>query len=983
MNAIKTLIYSFIVIAVVLVLTVVTAAVFKLNVPVTGLAKTAAAIVTVSSNKEISITGNISIVPGRWTDLRFENSEITVNDPQMGKVAGSVTYANLRINLRSLLEKHLEISTLAVNTLTLEILHERAETPTNPHSKQYDFSTLQQHIRRVKEISGVAVHNFNLFITEKDRNSPSVFQLDSINGFAGQEIPGELHVAGSIQTDKIGVNLKIDPLGNITCDNRLLKYTADVRYLGADLSFTGDLTLSKSGFQTGSDFNLKNLSVSQLASLAGKGKKSEKEDETLFSCSGRLTASPENMGVVVTSFSPGTTNLNASFTLQKPVAGKPPIIASIAAELIDIDRLGSTLIPGRGLKTNGPSKPEDRSIRKDSIIFPEILARRSFELQLDVDKLLVAGKQITGLHTHTVMRDGVIKDAPITALFEHFSIQGRLGLDAAGEHPKLQLHYATKFWDLGRTLKDFGLAEDIDATIAESSFAGRTFGRTLNELLKNLDFTVEGSSALLQLPDRNTGAVLPVTINSFTLQGQPPKGANLEFNGSIGGNQIKASAVIANRTGGSPDSMESVPFRMTVEQKDTRLKLEGAAPLPFHFTGTTVSYDFSGSNIQSLEKIVKHELPITGGYRATGTVQIIDEGYRFDDLELELGRSFFEGGLQLNTKSTRPKLSVELVAEKLQLADFKKGLGGSGATATNDKFPGSAGDKSRQESRQDLTWSVPSNFDADITLRLKELASGEDKLGSGTIQLELDSGKMSLTPITVKLAAGEIDARFFMTPLDNNMVYALDVDVDNLDYGVVSRWFKPGTDQAGILDLRTAINGSISASEPLLSHAEGYIDFYLQPKNLRTGVIDLWAINLVSYLLPIFMPTPDSQLNCIGGRFNLNNGKLQQEDFLADTSRIQIKGSIDVDFARRWIEARLRPIPKRPQFYSLATPVQVSGRLDNLKLGVAKGGLIGTMIRILTSYVAVPVQWAARQKVPVDATSQCVEIYNGRQLSEN
>ncbi len=110
---------------------------------------------------------------------------------------------------------------------------------------------------------------------------------------------------------------------------------------------------------------------------------------------------------------------------------------------------------------------------------------------------------------------------------------------------------------------------------------------------------------------------------------------------------------------------------------------------------------------------------------------------------------------------------------------------------------------------------------------------------------------------------------------------------------------------------------------------------------------------------------------------------MEHEDFLADTSRIQVKGSINVDFARRWIEARLQPVPKRPQFYSLATPVQVRGRLDDLEVGVAKGGLIGTMIRILTSYVAVPVQWAVRQKVPVNGTSQCIQIYNQRELQEN
>lgn len=130
------------------------------------------------------------------------------------------------------------------------------------------------------------------------------------------------------------------------------------------------------------------------------------------------------------------------------------------------------------------------------------------------------------------------------------------------------------------------------------------------------------------------------------------------------------------------------------------------------------------------------------------------------------------------------------------------------------------------------------------------------------------------------------------------------------------------------------------------------------------------------------MPSSESQLNCIAGRFNINDGKMKQEDLLLDTSRIQVKGNMEVDFGRGWIESRLRPVPKRPQFYSLATPLQISGKLDDLNVGVARGGLIGTMIRILTSYVIVPVQWAVLKKIPVDATEQCINLYNQRELDE-
>lgn len=90
-----------------------------------------------------------------------------------------------------------------------------------------------------------------------------------------------------------------------------------------------------------------------------------------------------------------------------------------------------------------------------------------------------------------------------------------------------------------------------------------------------------------------------------------------------------------------------------------------------------------------------------------------------------------------------------------------------------------------------------------------------------------------------------------------------------------------------------------------------------------------------------------------------------------------MKRTLEVDFAEKWIEAQLRPIPKRPQFYSLATPVHVSGRLDDLKVDVARGGVIGTIIRMATSYITVPVQWIIFEKIPPDGTDTCLQVFNG------
>ena len=228
------------------------------------------------------------------------------------------------------------------------------------------------------------------------------------------------------------------------------------------------------------------------------------------------------------------------------------------------------------------------------------------------------------------------------------------------------------------------------------------------------------------------------------------------------------------------------------------------------------------------------------------------------------------------------------------------------------------------------------------------------------------------------MPSGDVSLDFSMEPHGNHRRYAIDTRIEELDYGVVGRWFKPDTDMAGVINARSYLKGESPDYQNFMSHASGYIDVSLQPEKIRSGVIDLWAVNLLSFLVPFFTPNNESKINCAAGRFNINEGILNQDALIVDTSRVQVKGTVEVDLKKGWIEARLRPIPKRPQFISLATPIQVRGDLKNLKVGVARGGLINTMVRLVTSYIVVPIQWIILDKKPEDGTEECLQFVTER-----
>jgi hypothetical protein len=88
----------------------------------------------------------------------------------------------------------------------------------------------------------------------------------------------------------------------------------------------------------------------------------------------------------------------------------------------------------------------------------------------------------------------------------------------------------------------------------------------------------------------------------------------------------------------------------------------------------------------------------------------------------------------------------------------------------------------------------------------------------------------------------------------------------------------------------------------------------------------------------------------------MNDGRMKQQAILLDTSRMSVTGKAKVDFRTERVKVELAPSPKKPEFFNLATPIQVDGTFSDFAVGVKPEDLLGTVIRFVTSIVHVPIQ---------------------------
>jgi hypothetical protein len=114
-----------------------------------------------------------------------------------------------------------------------------------------------------------------------------------------------------------------------------------------------------------------------------------------------------------------------------------------------------------------------------------------------------------------------------------------------------------------------------------------------------------------------------------------------------------------------------------------------------------------------------------------------------------------------------------------------------------------------------------------------------------------------------------------------------------------------------------------------------------------------------------------SEINCLAGNFTLNEGILTPDLLMLDTTRVRVQGKGTVDFKTGAIDFHMKPTPKSAHFFSLATPVSVSGTLMEPDIKVTADNVLKTAFRVVTSVVRVPFQRMFAASMEPDGREAC------------
>jgi len=639
------------------------------------------------------------------------------------------------------------------------------------------------------------------------------------------------------------------------------------------------------------------------------------------------------------------------------IEGRPVVVASVRSPLIDVQQL-STLRAGA---------------RRDAPVFSAAFDLVDADVDFELQHLRLGRADLENVAFVARTRDGRLLPSSVTGRIAGAPFAASVELDLRSELPTASLDLSTGAIDLGLLLRRLGVAEDIDgrAQALHLSLLGR--GNSPSELLEHSAIDVRMNGGDIVVLGAAQRPVAAIRVDEASLGAAAGAPVRVRLDGAIDQTPVRIDVQSGTLADFARDATR-LPFALAAQTAGTRLTLDGEATLPLG-SGGQLTLEMSGERLDTFSSLARVELPAWGPWSIRGPIRMTPSGYELRGLQVAVGRSRLGGSGKLDLSGPRPNLDVQVAAPSIQLDDFPWPQRLTEPPAPPGDGGGLRSTVSRMAGRTDrlLGASFLRRFDATIDVKAKEVLSGPDRLADGALHLQLRDGRLHLDPAVVNLPGGTLQLSISYDLKESEVDFAAAAHVERFDYGIIARRLRRADDLRGLFSLNLEVAGTAPSLDSIMRNANGRLDFAVWPTELRSGIFNLWSVNLVLQLLPLIDPGAKSQVNCIVGRFDLEDGDLSDDKIMIDTSTVRIRGIGHANLATEELAFVFRPRAKGSGLLRLQTPLRASGTLTNPHFHVTRGDVVESVLRLIASPILLPIEWLTQGPMPRDGADVCTD----------
>ncbi len=601
------------------------------------------------------------------------------------------------------------------------------------------------------------------------------------------------------------------------------------------------------------------------------------------------------------------------------------------------------------------------------------------DLTFGINSIIWANQEIKDVRLKGQVRDGWLKQAPFSAYYAGGNYQGDMQLDLRDSLIKARFDLAVTTPDIGQMMANFGVAENLDMALDSAELGIRLQGRTLLDLMNHASVTASMDGGIWNLADSYTGKSFPIAISQGRFVTGPETATHFSIKGEANAQPLTVTLDSVSLAQAN-DGRDQLPITLDIKLGDMVFNAESTVALPINKQQVKLAMHGFTPNLNRFNDFMGIDLPPYGPITLAGNISMDQQGYQLNDLLVKVNSSYLNGHGSIipgQSADTKTHFNMTLTAPFIQIDDF---------AVENWQAWLPAKEEQKDSPQQVALAEAPAPLvspeslqllDASFKLDVNEVRSGKDWLGAGQFHWQLKDGQLTVEPLSVFLPGGEINLAGAVKAIDDQFDITLKGGAEHFDYGILARRIKPDTDMSGTVSLNIDVNSRSKTPDTLLTNATGNFGFAVWPEQFEAGIIDLWAIGLVDAVMPTFNKENTSMLNCAAGTFKIEQGQMQQKRVLLDTSRIQVGGDVEADFANKTLSVYLTPRSKRAQIFSLQTPIQVTGQFEDFSLNVPLSAILKTSVRFTTSPVVSPLRWLFETPLDKNGSQVCEQIMKG------
>jgi uncharacterized protein involved in outer membrane biogenesis len=439
--------------------------------------------------------------------------------------------------------------------------------------------------------------------------------------------------------------------------------------------------------------------------------------------------------------------------------------------------------------------------------------------------------------------------------------------------------------------------------------------------------------------------------------------------GSLNGRAFKLQA-----NGGPLINVDpNTPYHFSVHMTaaDISLDMHATIPKPFDLAAYDAAFTLSGDDLADAYYLTGLALPNSSRYKIDGMLKHRGDQFQIDDVHGQMGSSDLAGNVSVSIREKRPKLTAQLTSTRLNFADLAPALGTKvrprGSQNVADRAPVRQVDTEPQSNRlllpdADLQVNRVRGMDADVTFKAPSVISSKIPLRHVQFHLLLDNGVLRLDPLSFTLPQGRLAGRVQIDASKEVPQSDIDMNIENVDLAQ----FKPAsaTDppMEGMLAGRVKLHGNGSSVHKFASSADGIVGVVIPHGQIRALLVELTGIDVARALgLALTKDQQQVELRCGVAKFQVEQGQLNAQTMVLDTTDILITGHGDINLATERLDLSLKGDPKKVRLVRLRSPIRVGGSLSKPQIGIkpekallqaGTGTVLGTLLTPIAAILA-------------------------------